>query len=238
MRRPGQSDSSLCTLCSVRAATTAEHVPPQSFFEPPYPGNLITVPACGPCNNGSQKDDEYFLAFLASRDVPGAAPSLDRVRERVTRGLHRPGFPGLRDRLIALSEPTYRIDPATGLREVTIGTRPESDRVMRVIQKQVRGIAYHLTERAVRKSTFMMLERVWGMQTRPPEFWEMWVGASEYAMKGIVGSVGDVFRYAYREVERSACAAVVRLEFYGVFPYVALIYRPDFGPPQRVSLPF
>jgi hypothetical protein len=130
---------------------------------------------------------------------------------------------------MALSEPTYRIDPATGLREVTIGTRPESDRVMRVIQKQVCEIAYDLTERAVRGSTFMMLERVWGMQTRPPDFWEMWVGASEYAMKGIVGSVGDVFGYAYREVDHSACTAVVRLEFYGVFPYVALIYRPDFA---------
>jgi hypothetical protein len=222
---------------NVLQSATSEHVPPQSFFERPYPANLITVPACKPCNEGSQQDDAYFLAFLASRDVAGAAPSLDRVRERVTRGLHRPNFRGLRDRLIRHSELSARVDPETGLHELTLGTRPESDRVKRTIDKQVRGMAYYLTGRRVPKSTFTMLERVWGTPIKTADVWQMFIGAADYALRGTSGSVGDVFRYAHREVERSACAAVVRLEFYGVFPYVALLFRPDFAPPQRVRVP-
>ena len=230
--------TSSCVVCAAKVATTAEHVPPKSYFEPPYPENLITVPACGPCNNGSQKDDDYFLAYLVSRDVVGGTPSLDAVRKRVTRGLHRPKFPGLRNRLLASAQWTTQIDPATGRHQLVFVTRAESDRLARTLQKQVRGILYHVTSESIPKSRFMMIERVWGMQTRPPKFWEMWTGAADYALRGTSGVVGDVFKYSVRQVRRSACAYVVRLEFYGVFPYVALVFHPDFGPPQRVALPF
>lgn len=60
---------------------------------------------------------------------------------------------------------------------------------------------------------------------------------SDYVLKGETGSVGDVFHYAYREIKRSACASVVRLEYYGVFSWVALVYRPEFAPPQDVLGP-
>lgn len=202
------------------------------------PENLITVPACGPCNQGSHLNDDYLLAFLVSLDTPGASPTLEHVRERVTRGLHRPEYPGLRDRLQEAVEFRYERDPNTGTGVAQVGIRPEPDRLTRVLQKQVRGLAYHVTGNPVRRSTFMQLERIHNRQTRPPEFWEMWVKASEYALQGQTGSVGDVFRYAYREITRSACAAVVHLEYYGVFGYVALIYQPDFAPPQRVAYPF
>ena len=83
----------------------------------------------------------------------------------------------------------------------------------------------------------MQLERTHNMQTRPPEFWEMWVKAGEYAMCG---------QTAWRRVQvqlwrvgaqrpRSRRAL---MEYYAVFSYVALIYRPDFAPPQRVRMPF
>ena len=226
-----------CVLCSIRPANTVEHVPPRSFFEPPRP-NLITVPACRECNHGSHLDDEYLLAFLVSLDIPGASPILDRVRERVTRRLHRPDYPGLRNRLQEAVEFRYEQDPDTGTGVAQVGIRPEPNRLTRVLQKQVRSLVYHLTGTPVRRSTFMQLERVHNRQTRPPEFWEMWVKASDYALQGQTGAVGDVFRYAYREITRSACAAVVRLEYYGVFGYVALIYQPEFAPPQRVRFPF
>lgn len=227
-----------CVLCSVNPADSVEHVPPRSFFEPPYPNNLITVPSCALCNQGSHLDDDYLLAFLASLDTRGASPTLDLVRTRVTRGLHRPAFPGLRKQLQQAVEFRYERDPATGTGIADAGIRPEPDRLTRVLQKQVRGLAYSLTSTPVRRSTFIQLERTHNMQTQPPEFWEMWVKAAEYALRGQTGRVGDVFGYAYREVKRSALAAVVRLEYYAIFSYVALVYRPDFAPPQRVVMPF
>ena len=226
-----------CVLCSIRPANTVEHLPPRSFFEPPRP-QLITVPACRECNHGSHLDDDYLLAFLVSLDTPGASPILDHVRERVTRGLHRPGYPGLRDRLQEAVEFRYKRDPVTGAGVAQVGIRPEPDRLTSVLQKQVRALVYHVTGNPVRRTTFMQLERIHNRHTRPPEFWEMWVKASEYALQGHTGRVGDVFDYAYRAVNRSACTAVVRLEYYQVFGYVALIYQPDFAPPQRVAFPF
>jgi hypothetical protein len=227
-----------CVLCSVREADSVEHVPPESFFEAPYPKNFITVPACTPCNHGTHLDDDYLLAYLVSLDVPGASPALHGVRQRVTRGLHKPGFGGLKMRLAKSLEWNYQLDSVTGTRMARVGIRSEPARLARVIRKQVRGLAYHLTGNPVRPSTFMQLERTHNMHTRPPAFWEMWVGARDYALKGETGRVGDVFGYAYREVKRSACAAVMRLEYYGVFSYVALIFRPGFSPPQRIAVPF
>ena len=227
-----------CVLCGFQPATTSEHIPPESFFEAPYPPDLITVPACVDCNNGSERDDENVRTFLTALDTPNGTPTLERIRERVKEKLGRPEYPGLRRRLIDASELSSFDNPLTGNTELRVGTRPESDRLQRTFSKQARGLVYHLTGEIIPRSRFIMMERVHNMQTRPPESWEMWLSASKYAFDGITGSVGDVFRYAYRDVKRSACEAVVRLEFYGIFPYVALIFKPDFSPPQRVAFPF
>lgn len=61
MSKPTQ----LCALCGAAPATTREHVPPQGIFPKPRPGNLITVPACAACNNGSSTEDEKFKAYLS-----------------------------------------------------------------------------------------------------------------------------------------------------------------------------
>jgi len=65
----------------------------------------------------------------------------------------------------------------------------------------------------------MQLSRNYKTQT-PPNFWEMWVKATEYAPRGQTGDVGDVFWYAHRQVESSALAAV-RLEYHADLSYVA-----------------
>lgn len=227
-----------CVLCSSRKAESAEHIPPRSFFEPPYPENLITVPSCLPCNHGSHLEDEYVLAYLVSLNMSGASQTLDLARERVRRGLHRPEFPGLRRRLQKALVFDLGRNPASEVLNVRIGIRSEPDRLTAWLKKQVRGLTYHLSGETVRRQTFVQLERTHFRHTQPAAFWEMWIKASDYASKGHTGSVGDVFHYAYRRIERSACASVLRLEYYGVFSWVALVYRPEFAPPQRVAFPF
>jgi hypothetical protein len=229
-----------CVLCGIRPATSREHIPPESFFERPYPPNLITVPACDPCNQGTQSDDDYVRAFFATLDHAGAVPTLDSVRNRVRRGLLRPEHPGLRVRLIASSAVVRRFTgtPTPEYQVVTAEIRPEGERILNWMRKQVRGLAYHVTGQVIPRSTCIGLERTYFMHTQPPEYWELWVKGGEYALKGRTGFIGDVFRYAYRDVDRSSCTAALRLEFYGVFSFTALIFRADFAPPQRVRFPF
>ena len=59
--------SEICVLCGKNVATTRDHLPPEGIFHKPLPSksNLITVPACAECNNGSSLTDEDFQAFLA-----------------------------------------------------------------------------------------------------------------------------------------------------------------------------
>ena len=53
-----------CVYCP-RPATTHDHVPPKSLYTPPLPQNVVTVPACDPCNNRASKDDEIFRNELS-----------------------------------------------------------------------------------------------------------------------------------------------------------------------------
>ena len=233
----GGAAESRCVLCGINAATSREHVPPESFFERPYPPNLITVPACARCNQGSQLDDEYLLAYLVGLDHPGTPSVLGSVRDRVYRALRRPERPGLHTRLLEAST-LVRSGVGTEQQRLSMESRPDGERMFRVLRKQVRGLAFHLTDRILPRSTYVGIERTFFTHTQPPDYWDHWLKGGEYAMSGETGEMGEVFRYGYRQIERSACVAAMRLEFYRVFAYTALIFRPDFSPPQRVRFPF
>lgn len=226
-----------CVLCGINTATSREHVPPESFFERPYPPNLITVPACASCNQGSQQDDEYLLAYLVGLDHPGTPSVLESVRDRVYRALRRPERPGLQIRLLYAST-LVRRGVGTEQQRLSVESRPDGERMFRVLRKQVRGLSFHLTGRILPRSTYVAIERTFFRHTQRSEYWDLWLKGGDYAMAGRTGEMGEVFRYGFREIERSACVAAMRLEFYRVFAYTALIFRPDFSPPQRVVFPF
>ncbi|MBX7046000.1 MAG: HNH endonuclease [Ignavibacteria bacterium] len=62
-----------CVYCGVEISRrlkneTKDHVPPLSFYEPPVPPNLKTVPACKKCNNEERSGlDEYIRAIFTFR---------------------------------------------------------------------------------------------------------------------------------------------------------------------------
>ncbi len=58
--------SSVCVICGIRPATTAEHVPPRGFFKG-IVGQFRTVPACNICNNGSSADDESLRNYISAQ---------------------------------------------------------------------------------------------------------------------------------------------------------------------------
>jgi hypothetical protein len=105
-----------CAYCGAAADLTRDHVPPRVVFPKPRPKDLITVPACRPCNVSAGPDDEYFgaalrVAVLLDPAGPlGGRPlhsgvdlaRVHRVVARVVRGLF-------------LRETGRRFDPAAGL---------------------------------------------------------------------------------------------------------------------------
>jgi hypothetical protein len=62
--------SEVCVICGVAQAETLDHVPPKAFFKGVKNAQLLTVPACALCNNGSSSDDEdvrFYISALIGR---------------------------------------------------------------------------------------------------------------------------------------------------------------------------
>jgi hypothetical protein len=82
-----------CVYCGADKNLTVDHVPPKLLLTRPYPVNLVTVPACFPCNQSFQKDDEYMRTLLcidvraskntaAQSNLPAVLRSLQRPNAR------------------------------------------------------------------------------------------------------------------------------------------------------------
>ncbi len=225
----------ICVLCSNAPATTREHVPAQQLFDRPLPGDLITVPSCVPCNSGSQRDDEFLRGFLLLLRDAVPAEATDRVRGRMAERLHRPDFPGLLNVFRQLSEIRIENGP-DGAVVPALFTRPDSGRIRNVLGKYARGLYYHATRTIFPANAILSMERVFNMETRPPEYWTEILAAFDYARASGWVSVGTgtEFRYAFRIPGRGSVLAVMVLEFYRSFPYVVVVFAPgtDFERPQ------
>lgn len=64
-----------CYMCA-EPGTTREHVPPKSFFLPPYHTQLTWVPSCAKHNNANSLDVEYARSV-----IPTALQTNDVARE-------------------------------------------------------------------------------------------------------------------------------------------------------------
>lgn len=78
----------LCAICGYRVATTRDHVPPRAIFPRPLPVQMITVPACGACNNGAHQLDERFRVYLAAVTAHRHAGATRLWYEESMRTLH------------------------------------------------------------------------------------------------------------------------------------------------------
>jgi 5-methylcytosine-specific restriction endonuclease McrA len=76
-----------CAYCGTAPATTVDHVVPKCLFEAPLPRNMITVPACSPCNGAKSKLDTFLRDFLVSDQQ---APE-NRVADSVRAGPYQRG---------------------------------------------------------------------------------------------------------------------------------------------------
>ena len=57
-----------CIYCGRLKNIDKDHVPPQCFFPPPRPDNMITVPSCKKCNRDFGKIDERVRNLISSSE--------------------------------------------------------------------------------------------------------------------------------------------------------------------------
>jgi hypothetical protein len=230
--------SDICVLCAKAPATTVEHVPAQLFFDRPLPSNLITVPACPACNQGSQHDDEYLRAFIMLLRDSTPSESMEKVRARTYRQLHREGYGGLRKSFQEASELRWETG-LDGLPVVGLFTKPDSERLMNVMTKYARGLHFWSTGNVLSVESRPSIERIFNMATRPNDYWEPLLAAAAFVRQGTVAIIGaeEQFNFAFRPVNAGDCISVMVLEFYRSFPYVVMMLKPGTDP-EHVRLPF
>jgi hypothetical protein len=119
-------------MCSD-AATSREHVPPKSFFIPPFDKQLTWVPSCNKHNHGNSKDVEY-----ARMIIPTALQTNEIARQigagKVIRTLKRTP---------KLWETLYKdAFPVTVNGEETFAYVPDRKRLRRVFEAMAFGLYY------------------------------------------------------------------------------------------------
>ncbi len=136
----------LCTYCGNRNATTADHVPPKSFFATPRPNNFITVPCCKICNGSFGKDDERARNLLTSLQNTENHPAiLDQIADKRNRSyLRTQGASNFSHVLNSL-----RLVDAYTPGGIALGSRPtfnlDQKLMNRFIERMTRALLHHET---------------------------------------------------------------------------------------------
>lgn len=158
MRNRKKRRLEICVYCG-RAADTTDHVVPLSFLEQPLPPNLPTVKSCQSCNVSYSRDEQYFLAVMASC---GSVPSLTA----------KVGENGVVDRMLR-RKPLLddRIANALDIDEIgRVYLRVEEKRIARVIKKIAFGVYLHRYKLSTipRLSQFRVWPTAHGESSRNP----------------------------------------------------------------------
>jgi hypothetical protein len=131
-----------CVFCGHTANTT-DHIPPRGLFAKPRPANLIKVPACKKCNNGSSKDDEYArqlaLEWGAERSHDGR-----EVNAAVMRSFEKPEAQGLRKGFYKSLEPVQIFSPSGALYlGSSLAISLDGSRLGKIVRKIIKGLYWH-----------------------------------------------------------------------------------------------
>lgn len=129
----------VCIYCgNSELRLTRDHVPPKCLFPRPRP-QLITVPACHPCNDSFKRDDEYFRLAVISEAVYRNDEATRLWRGRVT---PRMGG-GLRRSLLARMRNVEMRTEAGVITGRATAIHFDGPRVNRVLERIVRGLIWH-----------------------------------------------------------------------------------------------
>ena len=151
----------------------------------PRPGDLITVPSCGPCNHGASDSDELFRAYLSLHiglDTPSTSQLWDEALRGVrhNRRLHR--------RLLSEMEQVLLTTSSGVIHGQAVRGRWDSDAHDRTIERMVRGFYFHHYQEVL--GSRVTIKTHW-LRTLDPELVE---ATAEYEQRS-VGEGQFVYRF-------------------------------------------
>lgn len=213
MKRPQGTPRSSCIYCGTTGKLTKDHVPPRNLFPAPRPSDLVTVPACKPCNKSFELDDEYFRIAVVAPADPERDPVAARLwAEKVVRGtLTR--SPALKSTII---RSLVRLDVTTPA-GIYLGTTPtvrlDRKRLDRITRRIVTALHWHHHGHVPRPEVEFTITM--GPDLKRP-------GVAEQIAMGLLGGRpwaivgGGAFRYAHGQVPENPDWGAWLLAFHSI----------------------
>jgi hypothetical protein len=184
-----------------------DHIPPRKLFPQPWTDDLITVAACGDCNNQSSADDEYFIWMVT---MSAKAVGHEAVKARQQRlSMHASD----RRRRMATNvlKATRRVEvttPAGLYLGHATGYNVDLVRVNRVLERIVRGL--YFVEREVRAPE----EAVVFASAEPPPGAFHPDTIQALLQRGERSVANGAFQYWFSEVDDHPTSALVLMRFF------------------------
>jgi len=221
MTRRKKKPKGTCVFCG-KPATTKDHIPPRKIYVQTEPDDLITVPACRSCNNGTKLDDEYFRLCVMTGGSNNA-----EVEQHIFDKL----MPSLRrnPKLLAMFMKGARTVDITTPSGIVIGQRHAFDfdrkRLQRIVEKIVKGLYWRNKGKRLGDECYVRDF----VLTNQGDF-----GLPAFDFKSAKWEevAGGDFRYQFIQVPQDDCLTGWSLEFYrGVIVMTVMTDRlPGTGP--------
>lgn len=209
----GVAQPQVCIYCgSSDLRLTRDHIPPKCLFLRPRP-QLITVPACHPCNDSFKRDDEYFRLAVISEAV-----YRNEEATRLWRGRVMPRIGGgLRGNLIARMRNVEMRTPAGVITGRATAIHFDVPRVNRVVKRIVKGLTWHHYQF---RPTNVRFEIYFNPDLRP---------LHDILLRTSLHTIGNAaFRYRHGLTKEDRNASVWGLRFYEHTHFLVLVLSDSY----------
>lgn len=233
-RRKRQPQHGICAYCGIEGIVDEDHVPPKNVFAKPRPQDMIFVWACHECHHAGtvSMDDEYFRNCLCLNDDVRHHPDAEMNLQAALRSLQRPEAPGFAKAFLSQLFPVQLVTPSGLLVGTTLGYRPDFERILRVVERTVRGLYFKETGSILPCGHDILILTKESLAEAHPEGRELVereaIAPLRRAPVRVVGA--NAFSYCYAMTERPPTSAWC-LCFYGKIEFLALI-GPENAKPQ------
>ena len=222
----------VCAFCRIDVSDDPheDHVPPHGLFAGNENHELIKVPACRKCNNGTAKDDEYFrllaLDFRAS-EVPAA----QKANEVNLRAMFKEKAAGLRRLIFSSLEPVELYSEAGLYLGETFKMRMSMKRLLRTVEKTVGGLYFHLKEQPVPAEYRISCQCINTMNEEGGRVYHEQIAPMLSTLP--IRTVGErVFRFQWGFQDTNPDTMFMQLGFYEIFDFIAFVVPPHIKPKQ------
>lgn len=222
----GKAALGTCAYCGKEKTITRDHVPPLTLLAPPYPNDLVTVPACFDCNRGFQKDDDYTRNAVAlDLRAQGNSTAMSKL-PAVFRSLQRPEAAKFREAFLSGLTPSGIVDA----RGQSLGSvfKVDVERIDATGKHIARGLHFHFGGQPLPQDYQFLVQSKPGYDSMDhvvPSFTSFYQKCSARRE----GFIGDAFSYI---AGSAGNAFAYLLLLYEYFWWFVIVVPPEFEIPK------